>query len=70
MGTSQILKHTSVLRTNVRENSTAEVITFTREQDDLSDLPDVYMLERGDWEGLGRPREITVTVEPGDLLNG
>lgn len=27
------------------------------------------ILDRSDWEEMGRPEEITVTIEPGDKLN-
>ena len=27
-------------------------------------------INRGDWEDMGSPNEVTVTVQPGDRLNG
>lgn len=41
--------------------------TFTVDGDPSS--MEVYYLDRGVWEEMGRPAAITVTVEPGDTLN-
>ena len=32
-------------------------------------LPRLVSLNRGDWADMGSPEVVTVTIEPGDLLN-
>lgn len=32
--------------------------------------PSFYHMKGEDWEDFGKPKHITVTIEPGDLLNG
>lgn len=34
------------------------------------DDPDYLNVSREVWEDMGQPRTITVTIQPGDLLNG
>ena len=40
-------------------------------QEDFTDLrhPRYIAVSRGDWDDMGRPEVVTVTIEPGDLLN-
>lgn len=34
------------------------------------DHPDFYYMDADLWEDMGKPEAITITVVPGDLLNG
>lgn len=42
-------------------------VTFARQDDDTARCS--VVLSEADWEDFGEPREITVTIEPGDKLN-
>lgn len=44
-------------------------VRLSRAPDEPGDLPTIVSLDRATWEDLGRPDHITVTIEPGDLLN-
>lgn len=47
------------------------MIDFVTEREDCWDpaIDRRFPLPRDVWDDMGRPTEITVTVEPGDLLN-
>lgn len=62
-----ITKTVRVLEHANHGTSTHEI--FSREPDEPGDIPMVVHLERDAWVDLGRPSHITVTIEPGDLLN-
>lgn len=34
------------------------------------DAPEFYYMDAGMWADMGKPKAITLTVEPGDGLNG
>jgi len=40
------------------------------EQTDEMGIFRTWMMRRSDWLDFGEPEVITVTIEPGDLLNG
>ena len=42
---------------------------FFWEKLDEAGHPRIVSLNRGDWDDMGRPQVVTVTIEPGDLLN-
>lgn len=44
-------------------------VRFSRAPDEPGDLTTIVSLDRDSWEDLGRPDHITITIEPGDLLN-
>ena len=45
------------------------LVRYTREPDDHTDQPTVVDIDWDTWAELGQPKQITVTIEPGDLLN-
>lgn len=47
------------------------VILFDNDdgEGETSDLTQLYW-PKSDWEAFGSPEQVTVTIEPGDLLNG
>lgn len=61
-----ISRHRTVLRE--RDVSFGRV-RFSREPDDQTDVPDIYELSYDTWIAMGEPDNITISVEPGDLLN-
>lgn len=46
-----------------------DLVRYSREPDDESDIPAVVSLRRVDYVDFGGPDQITVTIEPGDLLS-
>lgn len=44
-------------------------VRFSRPPDEPGDLPTIVSLDRDTWEDFDRPEKITITIEPGDLLN-
>lgn len=57
--------------------STRTVMTFMWLVDDKAKFtygddsqPSFFSMSGEAWEDMGQPREITVTIEPGDKLNG
>ena len=44
-------------------------VYFSSKDDDTSDRLRGFNMEENDWNDMGSPLEITVTVEPGDRLN-
>ena len=46
-----------------------DVVLFSNENPDRGDATRFYRLSKSDWLELGAPAEITVTAQPGDLLN-
>lgn len=53
------------------EGATPDGTSFGRSNDDIRDgmNPMMVVLWAEDWVDLGEPKQITVTVEPGDKLN-
>lgn len=52
-------------------NNTAQHLFGQRDEDEAGRiLPGAVWLGQDDWEAMGRPDVITVTIEPGDHLNG
>ncbi len=49
--------------------SMADEVEFSREPDEPGDIPAIVWLPRTDWLDMGEPQAVTVTIEPGDLLN-
>ena len=45
-------------------------IEFAQTDDDTGALVKSIRLTAEEWEDFGRPATLTVTLEPGDLLNG
>lgn len=45
-------------------------VLFSREPDDHTDVPQIVAFDHGLWFDFGEPKVITVTVRPGDRLNG
>jgi hypothetical protein len=64
-------KHRTVLefRPNIGQGWEGPTVEFSREPDDDSEIVETFLLEVGCWVDMGSPGTITVTVEPGDLLN-
>lgn len=51
-------------------NLTGTHVDFTqREEDPPHPLLTAVFIKNDDWQEMGRPETITVTIEPGDLLN-
>lgn len=46
-----------------------EPVTFVQWSDDADTLTTVVTVSASTWQELGRPSKLTVTLEPGDLLN-
>jgi len=44
-------------------------VTYSRQPDDNSDVPTQVKIDVCTWDELGCPEDITITIEPGDLLN-
>jgi hypothetical protein len=44
-------------------------VAFTTRCDDSGHVQRTLAFSRRDWEDMGRPDRLTVTVEPGDRLN-
>ncbi len=63
-------KHRTVLRfqPNTTQGYEGPIVQFLYERDD-DEPPESYLMEVGCWVDMGNPDTITVTVEPGDLLN-
>lgn len=63
-----LLRHQSVL--HVMSDSGAPWLMFTRDIDEPGDIPDSLVIDRDTWDEMGSPDSVTITVEPGDQLNG
>jgi hypothetical protein len=63
-----LIKSQRVLEWRQRDGG---VVLFDNEDEDTlqSDATQVYIPE-SDWEAFGKPESVTVTIQPGDLLNG
>ena len=65
-------KHTTILtlakldRAEVRFDHDPHGLTFEERQG----LCEAYVMSFEDWAQMGKPEVITITVEPGDRLNG
>ncbi len=60
-------------RHDTPDNVGAAVVTFVQLNDDAPDtvlIDSAVTLEREDYEAMGEPDYLTVTLQPGDLLNG
>ena len=66
--TAQIIKSQSVMNLSLRDSDDG-VVGFTNGDPGTEDETKAYVMVIEDWEAFGRPTTITVTVEPGDLLN-
>lgn len=44
-------------------------VLFTRDPDEPEDVPSQLRIDRNTWIDMGKPKVVTVTVEPGDLMN-
>lgn len=64
--TTLLLKHQTVLGLSTTNGPR---VRFSREREEDGDVNDTVYISRADWDDMGRPETITVTVEPGDLLN-
>lgn len=64
--TTLLLKHKTVLGL---ATTNGPRVRFSREPEEDGDIPDTVYISWADWEDMGRPEVVTVTVEPGDLLN-
>jgi hypothetical protein len=58
---------TLLTRSQVLLDLTAEEGVYSYEEE--GDSPVTVKLSEDRWEELGKPTEITVTIEPGDTLN-
>lgn len=47
----------------------AVVFEVGRDEDELVRPPAELQIGKEDWQDMGEPDKITVTIEPGDLLN-
>jgi hypothetical protein len=66
----RVTKHVTIMH-KATEQPFAESIIFDNSDPDDSGgwVPDQYLCDVDMWDDLGQPDTITVTVEPGDLLN-
>ena len=46
------------------------VVGFSRSRDDYTDIPSEVRISEDLWREMGAPATVTVTVQPGDKLNG
>lgn len=67
---STLIRTQVVIRRVIGAGMESPRVIFSREPDEDGDLPHTHYLPRDVWEDLGRPDAITVTIDPGDLLNG
>lgn len=44
-------------------------VRYSRTPDEPGDIPTIVSLDRDTYDDLGRPDRITVSIDPGDLLN-
>lgn len=61
-----ITKSSVVMR---RLNTIDNITQFIYEFDDTKQIQRTVLLTTQDWEELGSPEELTVTIAPGDKLN-
>ena len=59
-------KHREPLQQVTRSHG---IIGFGRMRDDPTDVPSEVRISEFLWREMGSPQTITLTVEPGDLLN-
>lgn len=45
-------------------------VRFSRESDELGDIPETIYIARYVWKDMGQPKTITVTVEPDPSIEG
>lgn len=67
---SACTKHRTILafRPNAYQGYEGPMVHFSQEHDE-GEAAEAFLLSVGCWDGMGCPTTITVTVEPGDLLN-
>lgn len=63
----RITKHATVLQARNLDGH-QDFVIFGREPDEPGDIGSVLWLERGKFHELGEPLEITVSVQPGNVL--
>jgi len=62
---------TAVMRRLDSENQLAErSVTFISSYDDTGIIYRTVILDFDEWLSMGEPEAITITIEPGDKLNG
>ena len=68
--TEPTLVRTRRVLTHIGETSLFVQFGHPTDDGDLLEDSAVVAIAHRDWDELGRPEEITVTIEGGDLLNG
>lgn len=66
-----LARHRTVLH-RVQREGTGQFVWFAQDDDEgvlTITIGEPFRLARGLWEEMGSPDQITLTVEPGDLLN-
>lgn len=63
-----VLRHRTVATHAGMDGTDPVVVLFATERDD-QDERDTLGLSPGSWALMGQPQTVTVTVEPGDMLN-
>lgn len=64
---SQLTMHQASL--DITTSGKRGKVKFTREPDEPGELTDEVYIPRQDWEEMGQPDRVTITVEPNDRLN-
>lgn len=62
--------HRSVLDRVPPVDGTVRSMAFVTRDDDTHEATRIVEVTIEDWNDLGRPDQLTVTIEPGDALNG
>lgn len=62
-------KHQIILSMHPNQVPNIKQVLFTQDETDPGSHPDSLYIAESRWEDLGEPTVITITVEPGDLLN-
>ena len=66
-----VTKHMTIMRIAAEQPFRDMVVFDNSDPDDDEDRePEQFMTDHQMWGELGEPDVITVTIEPGDLLNG
>jgi hypothetical protein len=66
---AKITKHTTILRRVPPPGFYREVYFDNFDDDKVNNRGSLLSLEAEKWEELGSPDILTMTIEPGDLLN-
>lgn len=64
-----ITKHQTILKFIPFEGEFHQDVASFSNEDEDNERPELYVMSIEDWYDFGEPIEITLTVEPGDLLN-